>query len=521
MNRYTIYTYKGIKEFEELYNKCNKEHILLTSFKFKDTLDLLQKNSDIVLDITNVIPFVITNDSNIYSVEINLNEITDQTKVVVDEKYADDTLNLLRNIFDKKEELNIIADENNNRNLMDEYCIKRRKIYTYSSLAEIDNIIKYCEKEKILYLSFSKLNNEIITKSKDNDNDMNIFVDMTNILLASNHTPEVIYMSEQLLNSLKNYTAVIREDLVEQALNNYFMIFDNAVKITELLPQINNYKNNDSTTINNNDNNKITITNIDKDSLNELKKTLNTNLFGHNYFKKEFNTKIDDYITLNKLNRKKVLSVFLLGGTGLGKTEVARIIAKSLNPTSDSFIKINFGNYSSQDALNSLIGSPKGYIGCESGELSTKLSKNRTGIILCDEFEKANPSIFNFFLELLEDGKFTDSMTNEHDLDGFIIFFTSNISEEQFYKEIPKEFQSRIDFVCEFMPLNKHEKKQFAITYLENLLKDINVNIKKVNVSSDECLEIIDIDYGNLNNIRDIKRKIEENLFKKLELNVQ
>ena len=214
------------------------------------------------------------------------------------------------------------------------------------------------------------------------------------------------------------------------------------------------------------------------------------------------------------------MSVFLLGGTGLGKTEVARIIAKSLNPSSDNFIKINFGNYSSQDALNSLIGSPKGYIGCESGELSTKLLKNKTGIILCDEFEKANPSIFNFFLELLEDGKFTDSMSNEHDLDGFIIFFTSNISEEQFYKEIPKEFQSRIDFVCEFMPLSKQEKKQYAISYLENLIKDINLDIKEIDIKPEQCLNIIDIDYDKINNIRDIKRKIEENLFKKLDLNI-
>ena len=518
MNRYTIYTYKGVKEFEELYNKCNQEHVLLTSFKFKDTLDLLQENSHIVLDITNVIPFIMTNDSNIYSVEINLNEITDQTKVVVDEKYSDATLSLLRNIFDRKQELNLLADENTNRNLIDDYCIKRRKIYTYNSLTEINDIIKYCEKEKVLYVSFSKLNNEIINKSKDTD--MTIFVDMTNIILASDHTPEVFYMSEQLLNSLKNYTAVIREDLVERVLNNYFMIFDNAAKINELLPQINNDKNNDFTPINNDNNKKITITNIDKDSLNSLKKSLNTNLFGHNYFKREFNTKTDDYITLNKLNRKKVLSVFLLGGTGLGKTEVARIIAKSLNPSSNNFIKINFGNYSSQDALNSLIGSPKGYIGCESGELSTKLLKNKTGIILCDEFEKANPSIFNFFLELLEDGKFTDSMSNEHDLDGFIIFFTSNISEEQFYKEIPKEFQSRIDFVCEFMPLSKQEKKQYAISYLENLIKDINLDIKEIDIKPEQCLNIIDIDYDKINNIRDIKRKIEENLFKKLDLNI-
>lgn len=519
MNRYTIYTYKGVKEFEALYNKCDQDNILFMSFKFKDTLDLLQKNSHIVLDITNVIPFIMTDNSNIYSVEINLSEITDQTKVVVDEKYSDATLSLLRNIFDEKEELNLLVDENANINLIDEYRIKRKTIYTYNNLTEINDIIKYCEEEKFLYISFSKLNNEIINKSKDNNT--TIFVDMTNIILASEHTPEVLYISEQLLNNLKNYTAVIREDLVEKALNNYFMIFDNSSKINELLPQINSNKDNDSTTIKNDNSSKITITNIDKESLDSLKTSLDSNLFGHNYFKKEFDKKIDDYIMLNKLNRKKVLSVFLLGGTGLGKTEVARIIAKSLNPLSDSFIKINFGNYSSQDALNSLIGSPKGYVGCESGELSTKLLKNKTGIILCDEFEKANPLIFNFFLELLEDGKFTDSMSNEYDLDGFIIIFTSNISEEQFYKEIPKEFQSRIDFVCEFMPLSKQEKKQYAISYLENLIKDININIKKIDINSEQCLNIIDIDYDTINNIRDIKRKIEENLFERLDLNIK
>ena len=168
MNRYTIYTYKGVKEFEALYNKCDQDNILFMSFKFKDTLDLLQKNSHIVLDITNVIPFIMTDNSNIYSVEINLSEITDQTKVVVDEKYSDATLSLLRNIFDEKEELNLLVDENANINLIDEYRIKRKTIYTYNNLTEINDIIKYCEEEKFLYISFSKLNNEIINKSKDN-----------------------------------------------------------------------------------------------------------------------------------------------------------------------------------------------------------------------------------------------------------------------------------------------------------------------------------------------------------------
>lgn len=210
------------------------------------------------------------------------------------------------------------------------------------------------------------------------------------------------------------------------------------------------------------------------------------------------------------------MSVFLLGGTGLGKTEVARIIARNLNSTNDNFIKINFGNYSSQDALNSLIGSPKGYVGCESGELSMKLSKNKIGLILCDEFEKANKAIFNFFLELLEDGKFTDSMSNEHDLDGFLIIFTSNISKKEFCQQIPSEFQSRVDCVYEFVPLRTDEKKKYAVKYVEDLIRDLKENDVNITLSPAEYLEVVDIDYESINNIRDIKRNLDEKIFEKI-----
>lgn len=92
--------------------------------------------------------------------------------------------------------------------------------------------------------------------------------------------------------------------------------------------------------------------------------------------------------------------MFLLGKPGLGKTEIGKIITNALNPDS-KIIKINFGNYTSQDALNSLIGSPAGYIVCEGGELSKKINSNKVGLIICDEFEKADSEIKNFFLELL------------------------------------------------------------------------------------------------------------------------
>ena len=115
-------------------------------------------------------------------------------------------------------------------------------------------------------------------------------------------------------------------------------------------------------------------------------------------------------------------------------------------------IKINFGNYSSKDSINSLIGSPRGYIGSEDGELSLKLSKKHNGIILCDEFEKADSKIFSFFLELLEEGKFTDSQSREYDLNGYVIIFTSNLNSSEFSENIPDEFQTRLDLISEFTP---------------------------------------------------------------------
>ena len=116
MNRWTIYTYKGIKEFNILLEKCDKEDILFTQFKFKDTLELLEENSNVIIDVTNIISFVRNNEANVYSVELNLYNITSETKVVVDEKYAEYVLDLLRNLFDKSECLNLLENSEESTN---------------------------------------------------------------------------------------------------------------------------------------------------------------------------------------------------------------------------------------------------------------------------------------------------------------------------------------------------------------------------------------------------------------------
>ena len=137
--------------------------------------------------------------------------------------------------------------------------------------------------------------------------------------------------------------------------------------------------------------------------------------------------------------------------SGVGKTETARVLSDLLAP-GQPLPKINFGNYSSKDSLNSLIGSPRGYIGSEEGELSLKIEASESGVILIDEFEKANPAVWNFFLDLLESGHFTDPQGAMHDLDGYTIVFTSNAPKEEVRGKFPPELLSRFGLKARFAP---------------------------------------------------------------------
>ena len=232
-------------------------------------------------------------------------------------------------------------------------------------------------------------------------------------------------------------------------------------------------------------------------------------LVGHSLFKADFVKKYENYKLLEKISVRKIFSVFLIGESGIGKTEFAKILSKSLYPNGE-LIKINFGNYSTEGVLNSLIGSPLGYIGSdEGGELIKKINSSKSKIILIDEFEKATPSVFNFFDELLEDGSFTDRHGIVHDLSGYMIIFTSNMTPEYFTQHIPNSLKSRFDLTSDFQ-IPSIEEKQLFIKVETNILVNKLTEYFKVSYKvTEELMEKI-LKLSSEDNLRHIKRLLQD-----------
>lgn len=248
------------------------------------------------------------------------------------------------------------------------------------------------------------------------------------------------------------------------------------------------------------------IVDIDQVGFDDILDYLNNNLFGNALFKKRLREELTKYRLFNRIGQQPIFSLLICGASGIGKTEVARLLHQKL-AADEPMIKINFGNYSAQDALNSLIGSPRGYIGSNKGELPDKLMRSRSKVILIDEFEKASKPVYNFFLQLLEEGKFTDSLGREYDLDKYIIIFTSNMPKEKIGEFLPPELRSRFNYKCAFWPLSTKEKEQYVAFKSERYLEKIRYECPEIDASL-KAFDIINIDVSRYSNMRDINSEI-------------
>lgn len=409
---------------------------------------------------------------------------------VINIKQAEIALNMFPTLFYETKELSEEIPELKNINSNKE--IKKRRLYYYYK-TEKNNLFEYFNKNNVQFIDMTWLISQ--EKIKNINYNRELLIDITPLI--KDKTTEAIesFITKIPLNNIKY---ICEYDDYNHELNLYF---EKEVHISE--------KFSDFETKNETEWKTRKIIDLNTEELNDLENSINTNLIGHDAFKRELNASLKQFKILNELNLKKIFSVFLLGGSGIGKTEVARIINKSFDNTAQ-LVKINFGNYTSNDSINSLIGSPRGYIGSEDGELSLKLSKKHTGIILCDEFEKADSKIFSFFLELLEEGKFTDSQSRIYDLNGYIIIFTSNFNSAEFSKNIPNEFQTRLDLISEFVPLTYEEKENFVKLELEKIQKTMKNNPKYETINLSDLH--IDFNLDEIDNLRDLQRRIYDQI---------
>ena len=218
-------------------------------------------------------------------------------------------------------------------------------------------------------------------------------------------------------------------------------------------------------------------------------------------------------------------SFLFLGPTGVGKTEVARSLAEALFDSENNIIRIDMSEYMEKFSVSRLIGAPPGYVGYEEGgQLTEKVRRNPYSIVLFDEIEKAHSDVFNILLQILDDGRLTDSQGRVVDFKNTIIIMTSNLGselllngEEEKAQELLKasfkpEFLNRIDEIITFKPLSRDTQLKIVdkmLRLLQNRLKEEHFNVN----FSDRCKEyIIETSYSFEYGARPIKRFIQREI---------
>ena len=500
--KYKLYTYNGVRGLR----KVEETHVV-SPFVFSETQTLLKKKPDSCIDITALIYLIRVQPENRYPAFLNLREMNEETLVISDVHVADDALSFFPLIFSGAE---MIGTPDPVKEDYDDAPTQllRHPVYTYDNASQLDKIIEYTNEKAIPLATFSQASGNARNEfEKFNKSAELALMDLTSVSHAIENNKNLIYLVETFLNVFPNIRIICTTSQVDMLIEYFPLYIEGQQPIKELLPELTELGEETA-----NPEKTKCITDLDKNELESFFSSFERNLIGHSFFKQKLKYTIKNFIALNKAKEQKVLSIFLFGASGIGKTEVARLLANGLHE--DGYLaKINFQNYSSQDSLNSLIGSPAGYIGCDHGELSDKVGKTKIGILLCDEFEKTTRPVSLFFLESLEDGKFTDSMAREYNLDGFIIVFTSNLqSESEYKKAILPELQTRFDLVCEFEKPNENEKRKFLELLLEKAKQKYAESFTQFTMTQQDEEYLLGFDCSALSALRDIKRVFNNRL---------
>jgi ATP-dependent Clp protease ATP-binding subunit ClpC len=240
---------------------------------------------------------------------------------------------------------------------------------------------------------------------------------------------------------------------------------------------------------------------------------------------------------------KPIGSFIFLGPTGVGKTQLAKVLSKYLFDSEDNMIRIDMSEYMEKFSVSRLIGAPPGYVGYEEGgQLTEKVRRKPYSVILLDEIEKAHPDVFNLLLQALDDGQMTDSLGRKVDFKNTVIIMTSNIGSRELkdfgqgvgFKTTAKseqsdahtkgviqnalkrafapEFLNRIDDIIMFNALSKEDIFLIIDVELEGLIRRLEANGYKIKISKDAKDYIAEKGYDSNFGARPLKRAIQKHL---------
>ena len=238
---------------------------------------------------------------------------------------------------------------------------------------------------------------------------------------------------------------------------------------------------------------------------------------------------------------KPIGSFIFLGQTGVGKTQLAKILAEEIFDSEENLIRIDMSEYMEKFAISRLIGAPPGYVGYEEGgQLSEKVRRRPYSVILLDEVEKAHPDVFNMLLQVLDDGFLTDSLGRKINFQNTIIIMTSNIGARQvkdfgtgvgfettsiksqaddieknvinnaLKKTFAPEFLNRVDDIVIFNTLEKNDIYQIVEIELKALISRIERLGYKVSLTTDAKSFICEKGFDKKNGARPLKRAIQK-----------
>lgn len=232
---------------------------------------------------------------------------------------------------------------------------------------------------------------------------------------------------------------------------------------------------------------------------------------------------------------KPIGSFLFLGPTGVGKTELAKTLAEFLFGDENAMIRFDMSEYMEKHAVSKLIGAPPGYVGYEEGGQLTEAVRRRPySVILLDEIEKAHPDVFNILLQILDDGRLTDSKGRTADFKNTIIIMTSNIGSEILLKVDPDdkekfekakkdvldllkykfrpEFLNRIDEIIVFHKLTKDQIKAIVKLLIERVRKVVKSQNMDIKVSDKAIEKIAEIGFDPIFGARPLKRTIQREI---------